>query len=239
MSTAGIINGDEFGLTTAPNVAALGKDAITRAGTLMADWVYAKYGDKANVQFNLVSELAFSRLITDAFTSELKSLCPKCEVRELKIPITTLGNNAPQLIVSDLQANPKTTVVAASGSENMSGLPAAFKVAGLRAAKEGEMVEAGKVIATVGEAGGPSSLQDVKDGKQTVDLALDAPAVGWTLVDSVVRGINGQELDPQEAKGLPPVQFLSQSDIKFDPSRGWTGYPDFAERFIKLWKGGK
>jgi ribose transport system substrate-binding protein len=238
ISTAGIINGEKFGLTTAPNVAALGRESIVRAGTLMADWIYAKYGEKANVQFNLVPELAFSTLISSSFEQEMTSLCPKCEVRELKIPITTLGNSAPQLIVSDLQAHPKTTVVAAGSSENMGGLPTALKVAGLRAAKEGEMVEAGKVIATVGEAGGPSTLQDIKDGKQTVDLTLDAPVVGWTLVDAVVRGAIGQKIDPQEAKGLPPTQFLSQSDIKFDPSKGWTGYPDFAQRFIKLWKGG-
>ena len=238
ISTTGIINGDQFGLNTAPNVAVLGKDSIARTGKLMADWTYAKYGEKANVQFNLVPELAFSKLISGSYEQEMTSLCPKCEVRELKIPITTLGNSASQLIISDLQSHPKTTVVAAGSSENLGGLSAALKVAGLRSAKEGEMVQAGKVVATVGEAGGPSTLQDIKTGKQTVDLSLDAPVLGWTLVDAVVRGAIGQKIDPQEAKGFPPVQFLSQSDIKFDPSKGWTGYPDFAKRFITLWKGG-
>jgi hypothetical protein len=27
--------------------------------------------------------------------------------------------------------------------------------------------------------------------------------------------------------------------MKFDPSKGWTGYPDFAQRFAKLWGVGR
>jgi ribose transport system substrate-binding protein len=45
----------------------------------------------------------------------------------------------------------------------------------------------------------------------------------------------GQELTGDEAKGISPLQFLKQEDITFDPSKGWTGYPDFAQRFAKLW----
>ena len=139
--------------------------------------------------------------------------------------------------MSDLQSHPDTTVVVGSNSENMIGLPAAMKTAGLQPAKEGQAVSPGKVIATVGQAGSPATLQYLKDGQQTVDLTLDAPVLSWTLVDAATRGATGQPLDPQEAKGMPPEQFLSQSDIKFDPSKGWTGYPDFAKRFAELWKG--
>lgn len=234
--TTGIINGADFGLTTPPNTAVFGLDVSKLNGKLVADWVYSKYGDKANVQFNYVPELNFSAVIKDAFESELKSLCPSCEVHELKVPITTLGNKAPQAIVSDLQSHPDTTVVVGSNSENMIGLPAAMKAAGLQPAKEGQAVSAGKVLATVGQAGSPTTLEYLKNGQQTVDLSLDAPVLSWTLVDAATRGATGQPLDPQEAKGLPPQQFLSQSDITFNPAKGWTGYPDFAQRFLKLWK---
>lgn len=237
--TTGIVNGDKFGLTTEPNTAVFGKAASELSGKLQADWVYAKYGEKANVQLNYVPELSFSALIRDAFKKELGSLCPDCKVRELKIPITSLGNKAPQAIVSDLQANPDTTVVVATNSENIVGLPAALKTARLNVAQEGQGVEAGKTIATVGGAGSPTTLEYLKNGQQTVDLALDAPVLSWTLVDAATRGALGQKLDPQQVKGLPPEQFLSKSDIKFDASRGWTGYPDFGERFAKLWKAGQ
>ena len=47
--------------------------------------------------------------------------------------------------------------------------------------------------------------------------------------------IAGQKLTGPEAEGSGVVQFLTKKDITFDPAKGWSGYPDFAERFAKLW----
>ena len=167
-------------------------------------------------------ELSFSAVIQDAFKAELSSLCPDCKVHELKIPVATLGNKAPQLIVSDLQANPDTNVVVGANSEQMIGLPAALKTAGLK-------------VDTIGGAGSPVTLQYLKDGQQTADVALDLPVLTWSMIDAAVRGATGQQLGADQAKGLPPQQILMQKDIVFDPKMGWTGYPDFADRFLKLW----
>ena len=234
VAVTGIVNEAEFGLDQAPNSTALGKEHTERAGKLLADWVYAKYGEEANVQFSWVPELAFSAIERDAFTAEMKSLCPSCEVRDLKIGVATLGNRAPQTIVSDLQANPETNVLVASVSEQFNGLPPAMRTAGISAAKPGEALEAGSKVAVVGTGATPLNLQYLKDGQQTVDLAVDFPIVSWTLVDGAARGAVGQDPKP----GLPVIQFLTGEDIKGDPSKGWTGYPDFADRFMKLWQGG-
>ena len=59
--------------------------------------------------------------------------------------------------------------------------------------------------------------------------------LAWTVVDAAARQLVGQTLVGPEAEGLSAYQFLTQDDITFDPSKGWTGYPDFAERFTKLW----
>jgi len=32
------------------------------------------------------------------------------------------------------------------------------------------------------------------------------------------------------------MQFLTQKDITFDPTHGFSAYPEFIERFAKLWK---
>ena len=50
----------------------------------------------------------------------------------------------------------------------------------------------------------------------------------WTIVDQAAREMTGQPLAGNEAKGLGVVQFLTQKDITFNPTKGWTGYPDFA-----------
>jgi ribose transport system substrate-binding protein len=220
--STGIINGDQYGLTTAPNAVMFGKGISQAIGKAQADWIYVQHGDKANVAFYYPPELAFTAVVKDAFMTEMKSLCPGCKVRLVKIPVATLGNTAPQRIVSDLQSNPDTNVATTAQSEVFNGLPAALKTAGLK-------------VDTVGTGGGPVNLQYVKAGQQTTDLAMDFAVLSWTLVDAAARGITGEEVPPEEAKGLPPLQFLQQADITFDPSRGWTGYPDFPQRFAKLW----
>ena len=47
-----------------------------------------------------------------------------------------------------------------------------------------------------------------------------------------------QPVTEGQKKGLPPVQILTQKDITFDPTKGWQAYPDFAQRFAKLWGAG-
>jgi hypothetical protein len=33
------------------------------------------------------------------------------------------------------------------------------------------------------------------------------------------------------------MEFLTRPDVTFNPSQGWTGYPQLATRFTKLWQG--
>ena len=105
---------------------------------------------------------------------------------------------------------------------NPTGLPAALQAAGIK-------------VETIGNSPGPTNLQYIKEGKETAGLGFDLPVLTWTLLDQAAREIAGQKLSGPEAEGLPVSEFLTQKDITFDPSKGWTGYPDFAERFAKLW----
>lgn len=223
--STGVVDGASYGLTTYPNATPFGAGVTTLDGKLQADWVFVHEGKKANVEYNWVPELSFSKLLLNGFTSQLKILCPSCQVRPLSIPVADLGSSAPQAIVSDLQAHPATNTVVGSNSENLLGLPAALKVAGLAN------------ITTVGTAATPVNLQYLKAGEQTVDLALDLPVLSWELVDAAARASEGAPITGLEAAGLPPEEFLTGKSITFNPSKGWTGYPNFASRFVKLWSG--
>jgi ribose transport system substrate-binding protein len=207
------------------DVEILGRRFWDRTTRLQADWVYAHDGDKAGVAFVSAPELAFSAQAREAFTAELASLCPDCTVRDVSIPVQTIGSTAPQKIVSDLQAHPSTTTVVAPTSEIFNGLPAALKTAGID-------------VQVVGGGGGPLNLQYLKDGQQTVDLAGDFPVISWMTVDAALRLIAGEPVPDEVADGVPDQQFLLPDDIVFDPQKGWTGYPDFPQRFMKLWGAG-
>ena len=56
-----------------------------------------------------------------------------------------------------------------------------------------------------------------------------------TLLDQAAREIAGQELTGAEAEGLGVLQFLKKEDVQYDVSKGWSGYPEFAEMFAELW----
>lgn len=190
---------------------------------LLADYVYAQHGQDANVAFYYTPDLSFAPVMKDAFVKELGQMCPDCEVRAVPMPAATIGNTMPSKIVSDLQAHPDTKTAVSSSTEMFMGLPAAMKAAGI----EG--------VETTGSSGAPANLQMIKDGQQTSALFVDFPVSTWTLVDMAARAINGEPVPADEGKGIPPLQFLEQKDITFDPAKGWTGYPDFAQRFSKLW----
>jgi ribose transport system substrate-binding protein len=216
--TSGVVDAADHGVE-APQYA---RQQSERDGALLADYIVATYGDGAEISLYKVPELTFTAVVADAFTAEVEDLCPDCSVRTVDIAAATLGNTAPNQIVSDLQANPDTTVAVFTVDEIQTGLPAARKAAGID-------------IEAVGMAPAPANLEYIKDGDERAGLAIDIPVLTWTLLDQMARQIIGQELAGDQAKGITVIQFLAKDDLDFDPSQGWTGYPDFAERFAKLW----
>jgi ribose transport system substrate-binding protein len=202
-------------------------DAFFRkSGKLMADYVAAEWGPESHVAFYAVPELPFTALIDEGFTSELKAVCARCTTRTVQFPIASIGNTAPTQAVSDLQQSPNTTAVIFGTGELEAGVPAALRAAGISNVK------------SLSFAPGPAALEDIKNGTSTAALAYDLVIQEWTQVDQGAREIDGQSLTGPEADGLPVVQFLTQHSITFDPAKGWTGYPNFAARFAKLWGAG-
>ena len=51
----------------------------------------------------------------------------------------------------------------------------------------------------------------------------------------MARLLTGQPLTGKEAADPSVMQMLEQKDVSFDPSHGFNGYPDVADRFAKLW----
>lgn len=200
----------------------IGAKTFELAGRLMANWVITQNKPDTNVVFYGIPALDYSSHMQNAFRDELAKNCPSCKFRNSDIDLATMGTTSPRTIVTDLQSHPDTNVAVFASSEAARGLPAAFKAANLSPV-------------TMGYAPSPSYLQDMKDGNVTAGLAVDFPISAWAAVDATARLILGQPVTPQEAAGDVPIQLLERKDITFDPSHGWTGYPDFAQRFSTLW----
>jgi ribose transport system substrate-binding protein len=220
VSANGIMNPERYGIGADQfnNAAAL------QAGKILAAWVVKTKGDEADAVFYKTPELSFNAFIEQGFKEELSALCHSCKVRSVVVPVSTIGNNAPARVVSDLQSNPKTNVAVFGTLEAAVGLPAAMRTAGLD-------------TTVTGFGPNPSNLQDIESGGITSGLGLDFPVMVWTQLDAAMRLATGQPLTDGEKAGIPPLQMLEGKDITFDPSKGFSGYPDFAQRFGRLWAG--
>ncbi len=219
VTTIGMQDTDQYGVQAPINSG----DAQKLYGKLMASHVVAKEGGKAKAVVYEVPELSFAPKVAAAFTAEMKLLCPACEVRKVGISLSTVGTSSPSKVVSDLQAHPNTSVAVFTLYDAATGLPSALKTAGIE-------------VNTIGLSPSPSNLQDIKNGDLGAAVAVDLPVMIWSAMDATARVAAGQELTSGEKAGIPPVQVIEKKDITSDPTKGFSGYPDFVERFSKLWK---
>ena len=195
---------------------------LALAGQLLAAAVVEDKQAKTNAVFYNTTELSFSPVVLAAYQDELKKLCPGCQTRTTTLPLASFGTTAPSTVVSDLQRNPNTNVAIFPSLEATAGVTGALRTAGV-------------TVDVIGGAPTPQNLQDLKAGAIKVGVTPDNAVNVWTTLDMVARLINQEPLTSGEQSGIPPVQVLKPADITFDPTNGWTGYPDFAQRFGKLW----
>jgi ribose transport system substrate-binding protein len=218
ISVNGVVDPEKYGFDNA----FINNATDELAGKLMADWSVAESGG-GELVFYGVQELSFTPIMQKAFDKEMAAVCPSCKVRHVSIPIASIGKDAPSRVVSDLQAHPDTKVVVFGNAETGTGLPAALKAAQIKP----------KII---GFGPPPAILGYIKQGQWDAGIGVDGPTMLWSQVDALARLMAGQPQTQGEEEGLPPIQILTRTD-DFDPTKLWTGYPDFAQRFSKLWGG--
>ena len=200
----------------------LGAPTFVRAGGLLADWVIANKGPDAKVAFYAVPEISYMPSMVKGFEDELKKNCSSCEVRTANVALATLGTTAPQTVVTDLQSHPDTTIAVLGSGTLAAGVPAAMSSAGTK-------------VSTLVYSPQAGNLQDIKDGKIDATLAVDYNASLWTGVDLASRLVLGDQPLKSETDGDVAFGFLGQKDITFDPTKGWNPYPDYPQRYAKLW----
>lgn len=224
VATSGVVDPENFGI----EVFDLARKSVEVTGELLAAKAVAEKGAKANIAYYAVPELAFVHAQQEAFERKIGELCPECPVRYVDVPLATVGNTAPNQMVSDLQQNPDTNIAVFSTGEMSVGLPAALKTAGITD------------VTTFAFGATPANLEYIKNGEETGGLGIDLPVNDWALVDMTARTLIGQELskaEKTEEPTVPPFQFLGGEDITFDPANGWTGYPEYEKMFSELWAG--
>jgi len=219
--TTGVIGTDKY---PAVKGGILAETLSTLAGKLFADWVVKNVGAVESA-FYTIPELSFSPLMEQGYKDEMAALCPGCAVREVKVPLASVGSTAPQAITNDLKAHPDTKAAIFASEEATTGLPAALKVAGIN-------------VAINGFAPSPTILDYIQKGDITAGLAVDSLVTEFMNVDMAARVVTGQQLTGDEADDRLAMQMITKDDIAgMDLTKGFSAYPDAVERFTKLWNG--
>ena len=220
---AGIMGTPSMGITAPIN----GPANFKLVGKILADWAITQDGGKANVAWYENPELDFTKVETAAFRAELATNCPSCQVRVIDVPLTADSSTASSQVVRDLQSHSSTNLAMFCNLEIAIGLPSALRTAGIN-------------IKIAGASPLPQNLQDMEAGSIQAAVALDFPVLTFTQIDAAARLATGQPLTAGELSGRIPDQLITKADLRGQNiSQGYAVYPDFVQRFAKLWAGAR
>lgn len=188
-------------------------------GTLMAQWVAADSGGKANVL--IVEDKQFPELAerVAGFRAEIAK-CGGCKVvGSVESTIGTMAQRLAGAVAAELSRNPSVNYIVAPFDSN-----AFFVAEGVR-----QVGRSGKVKVS-GYEGDPQALDAIRAGTQAVTIANPAEWMGWQAVDELNRAFNGGK----PVNKLVPFRLIDKSNVP--DTKGWTGDVDFKARYGVLWK---
>jgi ribose transport system substrate-binding protein len=193
-----------------------------RIGELLAAKIVSDSQGDANTLYVNISAFQILRALGDQFESSYKKYCPECEYGSIDIPVTSLGKDAPDRIVSYLRSHPETNHVVLSVSNALgAGLPAALRAAGLA-----DKVE------IVGQSGDSQTFQDLQAGNIKAVIPYDYYTVDYLMLDALARHFAGVPL----ADGQPPLWTVTAENVPEAATKGlFPVVPSYREEFKKLW----
>ena len=201
---------------------------LAKLGAGMADYVAVNSGLKADVALATLPAYPVLAAFDNAFTKELRNVCPSCSVTQLPQQLTDIGTNTPTSVVNAIRRNPSIKYVIFDNGSTATGVEAAVQAAGLSDVLVG------------GEAPITSQIQEMKAGDNEAWAALSIPILGYGLIDALARHFAGDSLQPVLAED-PSWQILNKDNIGsavLDSKGNYIGYQDYQSAFAKLWNVG-
>ena len=190
-------------------------------GDYLAAEVVADSKGKANALYVNISAFEILKQVGASFDEGVKKYCSSCSVDNLDIPLTSLGKDAPDRIISYLRSHPKVNYVALSVTDALgAGLPAALKAAGL-----------GDKVKIVGQGGGTQNFTDMKAGSIDALVPGDLFSYDYLMLDALARHWAGVPLNDAG----PPYWLVKKDTVPSDTSKSFPVIENYAEQYEKLW----
>jgi ABC-type sugar transport system substrate-binding protein len=161
-----------------------------KIGEYLAAKVIADSGGKANVVYVNVSAFNILAAVGKTFGEKYAQLCPSCTTDTIDIPLTSLGKDAPERIVSYLRSHPDVNYIVLSESGSLGpGLLPALQAAGLK-----------DKVKIVGQGGNEQVYQDVRNGDILAVTPSSLFGYDYAMLDALARkwaGVPVEETDPE------------------------------------------
>jgi ABC-type sugar transport system substrate-binding protein len=193
-----------------------------RIGELLGAQIVAESGGDANTLYVNISAFQILKSLGDQFESSYKKYCPDCEYGSIDIPVTSLGKDAPDRIVSYLRSHPQVNHVVLSVSNALgAGLPAALKAAGLA-----------DKVKIVGQSGDSQTFQDLQAGNIKAVVPYDYYSVDYLMLDALARHFAGVPVEDQ----APPLWIVTSENMPEGATKGlFPVVENYQEQFKKVW----
>lgn len=196
---------------------------IALSGKVMADWIIADSGAKANVAYFWDPILTQHLPAKTAFVSEMQSLCPGCSVSVQTTSFTTgIGTTDPAQIVSYLQGNPNTNYIVVGIGDATAGIPQALAAAGL-ASKV-------KIVTRLADA---INLKDIAAGTETMGVTEETYEIGWRMIDAAARYFQGDSMACCTTP-IGTVHVITKADLPANLTVPYS-VPGYQNDFLKAW----
>ena len=199
-----------------------GKDNSARIGENLAAKIVADSGGKANTLFVNISAFQILQSLSKQFGSSYKQFCPDCPYASIDIPITSLGKDAPDRIVSYLRSHPQVNYVLLSVSNALgAGLPAALRAAGLA-----------DKVKLVGQSADTQTFQDLQADNIKSVVPFDYYGVDYLMLDALARHFAGAA--PLNA--FPPMWIVTPENMPEAATKGlFPVVEGYRDEFKKIW----
>jgi ribose transport system substrate-binding protein len=198
-----------------------GREDIKPEGIQMAAKVTVDTAGKANVLLVDLPSFTILQPVGQVFKQKMAQWCPGCPVATMAMPVTALGKDAPDRVVSYLRSHPKVNYVVYSYDGVSVGLPAALKAVGLE-----------KKVKFVGASGTVENLGYIQRGEQAATVSQGYYEVMAIMMDAAARHINGESVKPDQ---LPVPYFLVTKQTLTNATGFGPVVPDLYGKLKKIW----
>jgi ABC-type sugar transport system substrate-binding protein len=171
------------------------------SGAMIADWIAERSGGTAKVMVVGADSIPSLALTRQGFVSELKRVCPGCEV-SATVQLSTdqiTNNGGNDLVVSSLRRNPGVDYLYIVDGLFFDGLSSSLSAAGL-----------GANVTIASDFGNVQNETEVLGGEEGATTGVPTEIEGWYAVDAVVRHMAGMSYPADY--GVPPTQILTKDN---------------------------